>query len=68
MLLCWTGWGAINGRQSKMDNSHEAEEKIFLIVILHSSFFLTTTITKFSNPKGQADSLCMENRTENNLL
>lgn len=44
----------MNGRQSKMDNIQEAEEKIFLTVILHSSFLLTTD--KFSSPKGLADS------------
>jgi len=64
MLLCWTGWGATNGKQSRMDNIQEAE-KIFLILILHSSLFLTTT--RFSSPKGQADSSCMENKTGKNL-
>lgn len=59
MLPCWMGWGAIKGRQSKMDNIQEAEEKILLIVILHFSFFLTT---KFSSPIFKADSLCLENQ------
>lgn len=60
MLPFWMGWGAIKGRQSKMDNIQEAEDKLFLIVILHFSFFLTAT--KFSSPNGQADSLCLENQ------